>query len=167
MLVAATRERSKDTGGTRVESKFMFDNYCAYRWALSAAKFQNNGDFDVSPFLRRLSDKQCRTLRLLVVIVDQNVGARHINENRSDVAFWHFSAWRDTRLTFAKGSRADIKSRCPTRTLGPHRPTAGKANTPAVTSAAPPPFEAHAVSHFVKLMLMSMTRARHTHRLHG
>jgi hypothetical protein len=30
-----------------------------------------------------------RTLRLVVVIVDQNVGARHINENRCDVAFWH------------------------------------------------------------------------------
>src|ERR1700733_11442334 len=30
----------RDTGGTRVESKFMFDNYCAYRWALSAAKFK-------------------------------------------------------------------------------------------------------------------------------
>ena len=41
-----------------------------------------------------------------------------------------FRTWRDTRLTSAKGSRADIKGRCPARTLGPHRPPAGKANTP-------------------------------------
>jgi hypothetical protein len=49
--------------------------------------------------------------------------------------------WRDTRLTSAKGSRADIKSRCPARTLGSHRPPAGKANTPAVTSVAAAPFK--------------------------
>jgi hypothetical protein len=60
---------------------------------IKCCQIQNNGDFGVSPFLRKLSDKQCgltRTLRLVVVIVDQNVGARLINENRCDVAFWHF-----------------------------------------------------------------------------
>jgi hypothetical protein len=31
---------------------------------------------------------RARTLRLVAVIVDQNVGARHVNENRCDVAFW-------------------------------------------------------------------------------
>jgi hypothetical protein len=47
-----------------------------------------------------------------------------------------FRAWRDTRLTSAKGFRADIKSLSPVRTLGPPRLPAGKANTPAVTSVA-------------------------------
>src|SRR4029077_12145451 len=31
---------------------------------------------------------RARTLRLVVVIVDQNVGARHINENKCDVSYW-------------------------------------------------------------------------------
>jgi hypothetical protein len=30
---------------------------------------------------------RARTLRLVVVIVDQNVGARHINENKCDVSY--------------------------------------------------------------------------------